>query len=240
MKRLFAVSLVVLLALCYSVDAARDFESGSNEFVDFGDPSYLDVTGDITLSLWVRLESTTAEMKPLAKWADSGSQFSYLMAVQTDGTARFATFTGGTDIVDGTMNLDDGQWHHVAGTYDGSNIRIYMDGGEEGSTVATGSIASTTAPFRLGAGSGGSGTEGPFDGEIGHGAIWDAALTDQEVASLAAGVSPLRIRRDNLIFYAPVNGQSSEPDVVGGASGTVTGTIVAEEPPIPYSVVAPG
>lgn len=218
---------------------ARDFEASSNEYVDFGDPAYLDITGDITLAIRFRLESTTAERKPFAKWSDSGQ--SYLLSVLTSGLARFATYTGGVDIVDGTTDLEDGEWHHIVGTYDGSDIRIYVDGVEENSTGASGSITSSSTPVRIGAG-GDGGIENPFDGEAGHGAIWDgAALTAQEVASLAAGVSPLRIRRDNLAFYSPLNGQSPEPDVVGGAVGTVIGTpTVVEEPPIPHSIVAPG
>lgn len=219
---------------------ARDFDSASNEYVDFGDPSYLDITGDITLSIWVKTNAPTAERKLFAKWADAGSQFSYLLSILSNGTAQFATFTGGTDIVAGTTDLDDGEWHHIVGTYDGSNIRIYIDGVEENSAVASGSINTTTAPVRIGAGSGGLGTESPFDGEGGHGAIWNVTLTNQEIASLAVGISPLSIRRDNLIFYSPLNGQNPEPDVVGTASGTVTGTTVVKEPPIPHSIVAPG
>jgi len=219
---------------------ARDFEASSNDFVDFGDPSYLDITGDITLSIWVRTNAPTSERKVFAKWADAGSQFSYLLSILSNGRAQFATFTGGTDIVAGTTDLDDDDWHHIAGTYDGSNIRVYVAGVEENSAAASGSINSTTAPVRIGAGSGGSGTEEPYDGGAGHGAIWDAALTAQEIASLANGVSPLRIRRDSLKSYPPLNGQSPEYDVVGGASGIVTGTTVVGEPPIPNSIVAPG
>ena len=218
---------------------ARDFDDTNPDYIDFGDPSYLDITGDITLSIWVRTDNLV-EMKALAKWSDSPAQFSYLISILADGTAQFATFTGGTDLVAGTTDLDDGEWHHIVGTYDGSDIRIYVDGVEENSTGASGSIDTSTVPLRLGAGSGDAGSENPFDGELGHCAIWDVALTDQEILSLANGISPLRIRRDNLVYYCPINGQSSEPDVVGGASGTVTGTTVVEEPPIPHSIVAGG
>ena len=92
---------------------------------------------------------------------------------------------------------------------------------------------------RIGAG-GSVGAEEPYDGDLGHNAVWGVGLPPGEVASLAVGVSPLRMRRDDLLFYPPLNGQSPELDVVGGASGTVTGTTVIEEPPIPWSVVAPG
>ena len=36
--------------------------------------------------------------------------------------------------------LRDGQWHHVAATYDGTSIRLYADGGEIGNARASGPI----------------------------------------------------------------------------------------------------
>ncbi len=71
-------------------------------------------------------------------------------------------------------------------------------------------------------------------------AIWNVALTDSEIATLAEGVSPLRVRRDALVYYCPIGGQSPEIDIIGGVNMTVTGTTVDEEPPIPYSLVAMG
>ncbi len=82
--------------------------------------------------------------------------------------------------------------------------------------------------------------EDTYDGALGHAGIWDVGLSASEVGSLSVGINPRRIRSDDLLYYAPLNGQSPEPDVVGGASGTITGTpAVVEEPPIPNSIVAP-
>ncbi len=220
---------------------SRDFEASSNDYVEVGDVSALDLAGDeVTLSAWIRLESVNGEQKVFAKWADSGMQFQYLISVNSSDNVQFAVFTGGTDLTIGTTSLVADVWHHVAGVYDGSTIRVYLDGVEENSAAASGNMSSTTAPVRIGAGSGGAGTEQPFDGEIGHCAIWDAPLSAGEIASLAAGISPLKIRgRANLQFYAPLNGQTPEYDVVGGLDLAVNGPVKAEEPPIPNSIVAP-
>ena len=79
-----------------------------------------------------------------------------------------------------------------------------------------------------------------MSGDIAHVAVWDVVLTDDEVATLAEGISPLRVRRGSLIAYWPVGGQSTERDIVGGLNMTVNGTPTqSEEPPIPYSVVSP-
>jgi len=219
---------------------ARNFDDSNNDFLDAGNPSTLNLTGNkVTLSAWINLESVSSEGKIIAKWADAGSRFQYLLSTNNGDKCLFAIFNGGTQIAQGTTTLVTGVWFHLAGTYDGSNLRVYCDGVEEDSTSASGNMSSTTAPVRIGAGSGGSGTEQPFDGDIGHCAIWDRALTSDEIASLSNGISPLQLNRDNLISYWPLNGQSPELDIVGGFNMTLTGTTAVEEPPIPKSIVAP-
>lgn len=220
---------------------ARNFDKNNPDRLDFGNPSYLDLSGDeITVSLWVCNGMSGSERKPFAKWADTGLEHSWLLSINPSGVPFFAVVAGGVlKIANATTDLDaDSEWHHLCGVYDGSTIRMYVDGVQEGTVGAGANIASQTAPVRIG--SGGPGGEQPYDGKLGHAAIWDVGLSAGAVASLAAGVSPLRMRRDDLLFYAPVNGQSPEPDVVGGASGTITGTpTVIEEPHIPQSIVAP-
>jgi hypothetical protein len=48
------------------------------------------------------------------------------------------------------------RWTHVAGTYDGATISIYVDGVEAGHAPMTGDMATTTRPFTIGRTDGGS------------------------------------------------------------------------------------
>jgi len=220
---------------------SRNFEKNNDDYIEIGDVPALDFGGqdEITIALWLRLESTGSEGKAFAKWSDAGASQQYLISVRDNGHMQMVVNTGSFGIAQGTTDMDDGNYHHVAGTYNGSNVRAYVDGVQEGSVSKSGNMVSATAPVRIGAGSGGSGTENPFDGEIGHCAVWDVPLSASEVASLAAGINPLKIRSENRLFYAPLNGQDPELDVVGGLSLTVNGPTKSEEPPIPNSLVAP-
>ena len=237
-KFLAALMLAVLALPMGNVNAARNFVAASDDNLNAGNPSALDITGDtITVAAWVKL-TTSQKQKFVSKWQDAGSQFSYLLEQNGGGdVARFVRHSGSGAIAEGTTTLVTGVWFHLVGTYDGTNVRIYVNGVEEDSTAATGNIDSSTAPVRIGSGSGVG--EDPADGDIGHAAIWDIALTAAEVASLHAGISPLKMRRANLLFYPPVNGQSPEADVVGGLDLTISGTTVVEEPPISNPIVAP-
>ncbi|MBL0144542.1 MAG: LamG domain-containing protein [Chitinophagaceae bacterium] len=50
----------------------------------------------------------------------------------------------------GTTLVNDNQWHHVATTYDGADMRLYVDGILENSIAATGTIPVVTAPLGIG------------------------------------------------------------------------------------------
>ncbi len=56
-------------------------------------------------------------------------------------------FGGSPTTVTGTTDLRDGQWHHIAVTYDRVNIKVYADGKEEGTSAKT--TALDTSPWLI-------------------------------------------------------------------------------------------
>lgn len=78
----------------------------------------------------------------------------------------------------------DGQWHHVAGTYDGSFVRLYVDSVEVGSGTPT----SITIGYRLSPDNDliigqytGTCRQYPFKGDIDEVEIFDRALSASEI-----------------------------------------------------------
>lgn len=77
----------------------------------------------------------------------------------------------------------DTDWHHVVGTYDGTNIKLYLDGTARGETGSTsGTIRSVTTDLFVGASNSVGGTA--FPGTIDHVMIWNRALDEDEISSL--------------------------------------------------------
>lgn len=220
---------------------ARHFEKDDNDYLDAGNPSALNLTGDkVTLLARMKLESISGEGKIVSKWADAGDRFQYLLSTDGGDKCLFAINASSQKNIVGTTTLVIGNWYDIAGVYDGSEMRVYCYqsgiGGEENSTSQSGNMPSTTAPFRIGAGSGGLGTENPYDGDISHIAVYGGALSESEIESWANGINVLQLNQDNLIDYWPLNGQNPEPGIVGGNNLTVFGATVTEEPPIPNSI----
>src|SRR5207244_2453265 len=80
----------------------------------------------------------------LAKGADTCSQASYSFNnAGTGGGLAFDVNIGGALVRSpfSSISVFDGNWHHVAGTYNGSFVRLYVDGVQVGSgTAASGPI----------------------------------------------------------------------------------------------------
>jgi len=223
---------------------ARHFEKNNNDYLDAGNPSVLNLTGNkVTLLARIKLESTASEGKIVSKWADAGDRFQYLLSTNSGDKCLFAVKGSSQKNIVGTTTLFVGKWYDIAGVYDGSEMRVYCYqngiGGEENSIAQNGNMPSTTAPFRIGAGSGGLGTENPFDGDIGHCAVYDRDLSESEIESWANGINVLQLNQDNLIDTWPLNGQDPELGIVGSNNLTVNGSTVTEEPQIPNSIKSP-
>ena len=85
------------------------------------------------------------------------------------------TFRGATDVNSSTtISSMIGSWHQVVGTYDGSTMKIYIDGALEGSTSITNAIHTTAGDIEIG--NGDHGTNG-FNGLIDEVRIYNRALS---------------------------------------------------------------
>lgn len=90
-------------------------------------------------------------------------------------------------------------WHELVGTYDGSTVKLFIDGVKVDSVSISGSIGysySNSLMFGCDVGSGSTPDPSPayFNGKISEVAIWNDALTDEEVQNLYGKEIPLDYR----------------------------------------------
>jgi hypothetical protein len=81
------------------------------------------------------------------------------------------------------------QWIHVAATYDGSRLRLYLDGVEESSVGYAHPLPATTTPLYLGTNKNPSDGE-PMVGRLDDVLLYSEALPAAAIAALAAGQLP--------------------------------------------------
>ena len=167
---------------------------GSDDVVACGDGTSLDMTTAYTLSGWVYLDSITGATQFLFG-RDDGSNRNYW--IELSGTATVSSVNFGTSQVSTTTTttLTAGVWSHICATYDGSNVKIYLNGALDTSASATGTLDNDDVSFSIGARE--AGLDRFFGGLINEVAIWDEALDADAVTALYNSGTPLDATTDS-------------------------------------------
>jgi len=143
-----------------------------------------------------------------------------------DGVLNAQMFysTNGVTPISSPIVVNDGKWHHVAVTYDGSNEVLYLDGGSLG-TIASLTQAPNGASiiYQLGTGFSqvwpdGNGAWYPFTGLIDEATIYSRALSAAEVQSIVAAGTYGKC--DPVAALNP--GALNFPTIIEGQSTTLT------------------
>ena len=161
-------------------------EGGDREYVDFGDIAGFERTDSFSLEFWLK---TTSGSWPtfLGKMGPAPNRTGYEFGFQSGILRLRLIHILNTDsiVVRNNTVVNDGAWHHIVVTYDGSStaagINFYVDGNLcSGNTVdhdnLTGSIH-TGASFWMGYRS----STSLFDGDIDEAVVYDKELAQAEV-----------------------------------------------------------
>lgn len=121
----------------------------------------------------------------------------YVSSARASGTQINDT---GASTIATSQTVANGTWRHSGSTFpDATEIAAFIDGQKTSNNV-------TRSPTGIDRMAIGARTTGDFitPGDVAEVAVWNVALTDAEIASLAKGFKPTRIRPQSLVFYAPL------------------------------------
>ncbi|MEE2947160.1 MAG: LamG-like jellyroll fold domain-containing protein, partial [Verrucomicrobiota bacterium] len=160
----------------------------------------------ITLSAWIRPYKTTNQWQCIYRKEDGENR--RLLAIGQEGPfwglwfglniSGYKEFGGEID----KAKLSDGEWHHVAASYNGSVVRLYVDGKiihKESIEGTPGSFG--TAPACIG--SYGHNRE-IFEGGIDDMRVYDHGLSNADLAKLAAGET--KVKNNSLTGHWKLDG----------------------------------
>jgi hypothetical protein len=164
-----------------------DFD-GSGDYLEIPNSPSLNITGDqITLTSWVYHNNAPGTYEiVLAKIFQDGQHvapyFAYNLCKLAGGAPRFFLVISGREYrLPGTPNFESGRWYHMAGTYDGSEMILYVDGEVSATMDAMGNIDGYDKPLFIGIN--GGRTE-PMDGRIDDVRIYNHALDQTEIQAV--------------------------------------------------------
>jgi len=178
---------------------ALSLSAASAQYVSIGNPSAVQITGSMTMSVWINptsIPSTDGQANAayvLSKGYSSANdtegylfRFEQVAGVQL---LRCGTYTTGVDhIVDYTFSTDitTGTWYNIICRFDGSTWKIYLNGIEKASlTDSTGPQANTIG-FNIGGADNGTAIVRFFNGVVDDVRLYNRALTTTEITNLAS------------------------------------------------------
>jgi len=147
----------------------------------------------------------------------------YFMGMETSNKVRTWRAKSGFAFAESATVLINNRWYHVAGTYDGVTLRVYIDGIEDGSTSAAGPIDAPAA---------GGGSEGvfigryftsnTFEGDIAEVLLYNKPISPNHVKQLfTLGPGGIFTRRRQIFF--------SIDQITAAITGTATVGIVESD-----------
>jgi Concanavalin A-like lectin/glucanases superfamily len=106
----------------------------------------------MTLEAWVRPVAVNGWDTVVMKERPGGLAYVLYGGSPSGPPAGYLTRTGTTSDIgaEGVVPLPLNTWSHLAATYDGTTIRLYVDGALVRSQAAAGTIMTTTNPLRIG------------------------------------------------------------------------------------------
>lgn len=155
--------------------------NGTSNWVTVADANDLDFTTGFTIEAWVK-PSTTTGWRTIAMKEATGSMPYGLYS--TDDTGRPPAVYGrvgapGSEVrATGGSVLSTTNWTHVTGTYNGSTLRVYVNGVQTGTANLSGNLVASTGVLRIG---GNSMWGEYFGGLMDDLRIYNRALTPAEI-----------------------------------------------------------
>ena len=213
------LSLIILLAFSWSA-TAQNYAlqmDGTDNKVGILDSEELNPTDALTVEAWIK-----AYEWPSSVWAG------VILGKQGTNPDKGYCFTGGENgKVEFTVSLDEAwsavatpailgtdAWYHVAGVYDGTTMKIYVNGILQNTTDVTGTFTpGTGVVMNLG--------DNPtwpgrfWNGVIDEVRIWNVARTGQEIQDNLA--TELTGTETGLVAYYPMN--EGEGDTIADLTG---------------------
>ena len=204
-------------------DTAASFDGTSGGIMA---PAYaVQLTSALTAEVWVKT-TNTSEWQTLVDHGFSGGEAWGLFLLS--GVPRLEVQNPGnsTTAVMAPASVSDGQWHHIAGTWDGTTLRMYVDGVLGGTGSFAAPLLTTEQPIGIGQY---PYTDGGFrlDGSLDDVAIYARALTGAEIAQhYALGLAAATATGSGVVAYAvaanPTSAARSATLTLGGETVTVT------------------
>ncbi|MGB2864216.1 MAG: glucoamylase family protein [Sedimentisphaerales bacterium] len=159
---------------------------GDGDYIDAGDDPSLTFTEAITVACWIKVRAFDRNWNAIINKGDDW----VLARTRDDNRVAFLCLglTGGGWPEVYSDDVNDENWHHIAGVYDGSMLYMYQDGNDVDSKSVHGSINSKWSKVLMG--ENGQAANRYWNGLIDDVRIYNRPLTAEEIGDIVRPKPP--------------------------------------------------
>jgi hypothetical protein len=158
---------------------------GTNDRVDVENSNTLNPLGNFTIGCWVNLTSIPNTYLGIIDKYNGSFNYGYMLDIPNGGAGivsssfRFVNCvqSGYKEVIANTQ-FTTGSWNHLYGTYDGTNINIYVNGTLQGTASCSGTNVTESTSLKIG---GDGASTNYMTGRITSVQIYNRALSATEV-----------------------------------------------------------
>jgi concanavalin A-like lectin/glucanase superfamily protein/N,N-dimethylformamidase beta subunit-like protein/Big-like domain-containing protein len=130
--------------------------NGTNALVQVPNSQSINITGPLTVEAWIKTEAANTQQGIVERYGTPGRNLNggYALRLLANGKLGFYTLSDGGylyDFLQGSTTVTTSVWHHVAGVFDGGQMRVYLDGVLDGAKSSTLAPAIGTTNLMIGA-----------------------------------------------------------------------------------------
>jgi len=171
--------------------------NGVDDFLDCGTDESLNLTKALTIETWIKpKEAGEGGAKNAGPVCKAQSNWGWQLRYNAPGGSfmGFQFNAGGSVWITVEQKLNPGEWYHIIGTFDGNEIKCYLNGVEKSSAKIP-NINSSPDPFFIGQ----DGWVNVFNGVIDEVRMYNRALSKDEVVQNYNAKSQLSVESENKV-----------------------------------------
>ncbi|WP_437931606.1 LamG-like jellyroll fold domain-containing protein [Sorangium sp. So ce291] len=174
---------------------------GVDDFIEV--PAYATPTGAITVSVWAR--SATPTWNSFGCLVSKRSSFIF-HPWQGSRKIDFSLWINGAQVTTAFTPADIEGWHLYTGSYDGSQVRFYIDGALVAQAPASGPIdADASGAMYIGHDDGYGPTDRNFNGQLADVQVWSSARSPADIQADMQRKLKLTGTESGLVGYWPLD-----------------------------------
>jgi hypothetical protein len=124
--------------------------NGTDSIVSINNSSSLNLTTGMTLEAWIKPASLSKWKNVITKERPNHLVYGMYANTNTNRPSGEISIGGSNTTIQGNSQLPVNAWTHIAVTFDGSNLQIFVNGTQVAAQSVSGSITTSANPLRIG------------------------------------------------------------------------------------------